>query len=202
MKRLIDFCLSIGGLVCLSPLFLLIAFAIKLGDGGPVFYRQVRVGRNSRPFKIWKFRTMVVQADRSGGRLTIGRDPRITRVGGWLRRIKLDESPQLLNVLMGDMSLVGPRPEVPEYVDLYSESQREVLRFRPGVTDLASLHYYNEDDILGSVDSPEKYYREIVIPDKIRINLEYASRSSVASDFGVIAKTLLKCVGKSVGTGL
>ena len=189
-KRAFDFLASLLGLIILSPLFLLLAVIIKLEDGGPVFFRQKRVWQRGKKFRIWKFRTMVVNAEKLGGHLTVGRDPRITRVGYWLRKTKLDELPQLINVLLGEMSLVGPRPEVPKYVSLYTDDQRRVLELRPGITDPASIQFRDENELLAQVTDPEGYYREIVMPEKIRLNLEYAKRASFWTDLRVIFTTL------------
>jgi len=192
-KRWFDFFWSVVGL-CLSwPIFVLIALVIKLEDGGPVFFRQERVGWRGRPFRIWKFRTMVVGAEKLGRPLTVGKDPRITRVGHWLRKTKLDELPQLINVLCGEMSLVGPRPEVPRYVDLYSTDQRRVLELKPGITDPASIIFRNESEVLAQVENPERYYLEVIMPEKIRLNLEYAKQASIWSDIRVILQTI-KCL--------
>jgi len=191
-KRAFDFLASLLGLIILSPLFLLLAVIIKLEDGGPVFFRQERVGYRGRKFRIWKFRTMVVNAENLGGHLTVGRDPRITRVGHWLRKTKLDELPQLINVLLGEMSLVGPRPEVPKYVSLYTDDQRCVLELRPGITDPASIQFRDENELLAKVTDPERYYLEAVMPEKIQLNLEYAKRASFWTDMRVIYKTLIR----------
>lgn len=189
-KRAFDLFWSVLGLAVLSPLLLLVALLVKLEDGGPVFFRQVRIGRGGHPFLIWKFRTMVVDAERQGRAITVGQDRRITRIGRYLRNTKLDEFPQLLNVLAGEMSLVGPRPEVPRYVDHYTEAQRAILGLRPGITDLASIKYRNESDLLGQAEDPEATYVQVVLPDKIRINLAYAEGAGVGSDFLVILATL------------
>jgi len=195
-KRLFDIVASAIGLLVLWPVFLVIAVLIKLEDGGPVFYRQERIGYKGRPFKIWKFRTMVVNADKLGKPLTVGRDPRITRVGYWLRKFKLDELPQLLNVLLGEMSLVGPRPEVPQYVALYTPEQRKVLDLVPGITDPASIKFANEAELLAEASNPEKFYIEHIMPTKIRLNMEYASHATLWSDILVILKTLVRIVGR------
>src|SRR6185437_14653740 len=150
MKRVVDVAVSVLALVLLWPLGLLIGAAVTLGDGGPAFFRQERVGRGGRTFRMWKFRTMIVGAERSGRHLTVGDDPRVTRVGAVLRRTKLDELPQLLNVLRGEMSLVGPRPEVPSYVAHFNEEQRKVLSVRPGITDPASIAFRNEEELIAS----------------------------------------------------
>jgi lipopolysaccharide/colanic/teichoic acid biosynthesis glycosyltransferase len=190
MTRAFDLFVAGLGLLLLSPVLAVIALLIRLEDGGPVFFRQVRVGRGGRPFRIWKFRTMVVDADRLGRAITVGDDRRITRCGKWLRRWKLDELPQLINVVLGEMGFVGPRPEVPRYVDLYSPEQRRVLELRPGITDLASIAYRNESELLQEQADPEAFYIDQVMPDKIRINLEYASRAGLWRNIKVILATL------------
>ncbi len=174
----------------LTPLFLVVAISIKLDDGGPVFFRQERVGQGGKHFRIWKFRTMVVNAEKIGRQITVGRDPRITRVGHWLRKYKLDELPQLFNVLSGDMTLVGPRPEVPRYVALYTPEQRAVLDLLPGITDPASVRYRHESELLAQSNDPERTYIEEIMPEKIRINLAYAEHASLLRDFWVILQTL------------
>ncbi len=193
-KRLMDVLLSAGALLVLWPLFLLVAVAIKADDPGPVFYRQVRVGRGGRPFRIFKFRTMVTDADRKGPAITVGRDSRITRVGAFLRRTKLDELAQLLNVLRGEMSFVGPRPEVPRYVELYTPYQRQVLLVRPGITDYASIAYRNENDMLEGVDDPERLYIEEIMPAKIELNMKYLREISPLADIRLILKTVVAVV--------
>lgn len=189
-KRTFDLFWSILGLVVLAPLLALVAVVIKIEDGGPAFFRQVRVGRDGRAFRIWKFRTMVVDAERLGRAITVGQDPRITRFGGFLRATKIDELPQLLNVLVGEMSLVGPRPEVTRYVDLYSDAQRAILSLRPGITDLASIKYRHESDLLAQASNPDDVYVHVLLPDKIRINLDYAAQATLWNDFLVILATL------------
>jgi lipopolysaccharide/colanic/teichoic acid biosynthesis glycosyltransferase len=191
-KRFIDILVSLLGLVILSPIFILLAVLIKLDSRGPVFFRQERVGLGLRTFLIYKFRTMVQDAGSKGGLLTTGADPRITRFGGILRRTKMDELPQLINVLRGDMSLVGPRPEVRRYVDLFQHDYREILCMRPGITDLASLKYRDEASVLMLAADPEKEYVTRVLPDKIALAKEYVRRSSVLFDASLIFKTLLK----------
>lgn len=190
LKRAFDLCCTLPGLALLSPLLLAIAAVIKLDDGGPVFYRQERIGKDGVPFRMWKFRTMVVDADKRGLQLTVGHDPRITRAGEWLRALKLDELPQLFNVVSGEMSLVGPRPEVAKYVALYSEAQRRVLTLIPGITDPASIRYRDENDLLAQASDPERLYIETIMPEKIRLNLEYAATATCRRDFGVILGTL------------
>ncbi len=189
-KRLFDLFWAAAGLLLLWPVFLAVAVLCKLEDRGSVFFRQERIGWKGRPFRIWKFRTMVVGAERLGPSLTVGRDPRITRIGNWLRQSKIDELPQLINVLLGEMSLVGPRPEVPFYVGMYSEEQRRVLDLRPGITDLASLNFRHESELLASAEDPGRKYVEEIMPEKIRINLRYASRAGLLQDFKVILMTL------------
>mgnify|MGYP001039078064 CR=1 FL=1 len=189
-KRLFDLFWTLAGLCLLWPIFLLIALLIRLDDGGPVFFRQERVGHKGKPFHIWKFRTMVVDAEKLGMPITIGRDPRITSVGSWFRKYKLDELPQLLNVLTGEMSLVGPRPEVPDYVALYTPEQRAVLELRPGITDPASIQYKNENELLAQAPDPERAYVQEIAPEKIRLNLEYAAQATIGSDFAIILRTL------------
>ena len=190
MKRLFDLSGTILGLILLAPVLVVVAVLVKLEDHGPVFFRQMRVGRGGCTFRVWKFRTMIPDAERRGGTLTIGADPRTTRVGRWLRHAKVDELPQLFNVLAGDMSLVGPRPEVPRYVALYSADQRRVLELIPGITDPASIKYSRESDLLARAPDPERYYTAIVMPDKIRINLNYAAQASRWTDLKVVLDTL------------
>ena len=194
LKRLMDVVISGCALLVLWPLLLLIALAIKIDDPGPVFYRQVRVGRNGKEFRIFKFRTMVVDADKKGLSITVGRDSRITRVGAFLRKTKLDELAQLLNVLCGQMSFVGPRPEVPRYVELYTPYQRQVLLVRPGITDYASIAYRNENDLLAGADDPEKMYIETIMPDKIELNMKYLREISPLADLRLILKTVIAVI--------
>jgi lipopolysaccharide/colanic/teichoic acid biosynthesis glycosyltransferase len=190
-KRLFDLSVSLLGLVVTAPVLAGAAILIKLEDGGPVFFRQERVGRHGRRFLIWKLRTMVSDAERRSGQLTVGSDDRITRIGRWLRRAKLDELPQLFNVVGGTMSLVGPRPEVPRYVELYTDSQQSVLEMVPGITDPASIEYRDEAAILAASEDPERTYIDEIMPEKIRLNLEYAqSRTGLWSDVRVILRTL------------
>ncbi|HEX8848348.1 MAG TPA: sugar transferase [Gemmatimonadaceae bacterium] len=188
-KRIFDIVGSGAGLLMLWPALVVIALLVKL-DGGPALFRQTRIGRGGRPFQILKFRTMVVGAERLGPQITSHGDPRVTAVGAWLRRTKLDELPQLINVLRGDMSLVGPRPEVSRYVDRYTPQQRRVLEVMPGLTDPASLRYIDEGALLAAASDPEQFYVGELMPAKIRLNLEYAESATVASDFGVILRTI------------
>jgi lipopolysaccharide/colanic/teichoic acid biosynthesis glycosyltransferase len=189
-KRVFDLALTIPTLALLLPLLALLAVAVKLDSHGPVLYRQTRVGRGGRPFILWKFRTMVVDADRVGPLLTVAADPRVTRLGRWLRRWKLDELPQLVNVLVGDMSLVGPRPEVPRYVALYRDTEQEVIGLIPGITDPASIAYRNEEAVLARAPDPERTYIAEVMPHKIRLNLEYAQRATPYTDLIVVLRTI------------
>ncbi len=195
-KRFLDVCGALIGLVALWPVGLVVALAITLEDGGPVFFRQERVGAGGRRFRIWKFRTMVVDAEQRGRPLTVGADPRVTRVGRWLRRHKLDELPQLLNVLAGEMSLVGPRPEVPRYVAHYTPEQQAVLRLIPGITDPASIRYYDESEHLARAADPERCYIEEIMPEKIRLNLEYAAHATPWTDLQVVLSTLRRLAGR------
>jgi lipopolysaccharide/colanic/teichoic acid biosynthesis glycosyltransferase len=200
-KRLFDLCWTIPGLLVLWPAFLVIAVLIKLDDGGAVFFRQLRVGRYGRTFRVWKFRTMIARAEQCGGPLTVGDDPRLTRVGRWLRHSKLDELPQLFNVLAGQMSLVGPRPEVPHYVALYTPDQRRVLDLVPGITDPASIVYRDESALLGQAPDWERQYVEVIMPEKIRLNLAYAARATQWKDFLVVVVTVLSLVSRAETTG-
>ena len=193
-KRAMDIVLSACALAVLWPLLLLIALAIWIDDPGPVFYRQVRVGRNGKTFRIFKFRSMVMDADKKGLAITVGRDSRITRVGTVLRKTKLDELAQLLNVFLGQMSFVGPRPEVPKYVELYTPYQRQVLLVRPGITDYASIAYRNENDLLAGAPNPETMYIEQIMPDKIELNMKYLREISPLADIRLIFKTIIAVV--------
>ena len=189
MKRLFDIFVSVIGLISLSPLLLIVAIWIKLDSPGPVFYRQVRVGRYNKDFRIFKFRSMRIGSDK-GSLVTIGgRDPRITRSGYLIRKFKIDELPQLINVLIGDMSLVGPRPEVRHYVNYWTPEQMHVLDVRPGITDPASIKYRNENELLEKAEDPEKYYIEVIMQEKIKLYLEYAEKSSFWYDIKLIFQT-------------
>lgn len=189
MKRIFDILVSGIGLLCLSPLLLIVAIWIKLDSPGPIFYRQVRVGRYNKDFRIFKFRSMRIGSDK-GSLVTIGgRDPRITRSGYFIRKFKIDELPQLINVLVGDMSLVGPRPEVRHYVNYWTPEQMYVLDVRPGITDPASIKYRNENELLAQAEDPEKYYIEVIMQEKIKLYLEYAEKSSFWYDIKLIFQT-------------
>ncbi|HZZ72778.1 MAG TPA: sugar transferase [Pirellulales bacterium] len=191
-KRAFDIVCSLLGLLILAPVLLVVAVLVKLSSRGPIFYRQQRVGRDFVPFGIYKFRSMVVNADRQGVLLTAGRDPRITRIGAFLRRSKLDELPQLLNVLKGDMSLVGPRPEVAQYVEQFHADYEDLLRVRPGITDLASLEYRDEADVLGHSADPEREYIETILPRKIALSRAYLRDVSLGHDLRIIGRTIRK----------
>ena len=192
MKRILDIVLSLIGLICLLPLLLLVAMLIKLDSTGPILFRQERIGMRFRPFQILKFRTMVQDSSSRGQSITVGDDPRITRVGRFLRKTKIDELPQLINVLRGEMTFVGPRPEVPQYVELFRQDYEEILKIRPGITDLASIKYRDEAALLGNSENPEQEYVTRVLPDKINLGKEYIRRSSMFFDLTVILKTFLR----------
>jgi lipopolysaccharide/colanic/teichoic acid biosynthesis glycosyltransferase len=192
LKRLFDIIFSLLGIIVLLPLFLLITILIKLEDGGAVFYRGIRVGRGGRQFRMLKFRTMVMNADKIGGPSTADDDPRITKTGKFLRKFKLDEIPQLFNVLAGQMSFVGPRPEVSFYVNMFSEEEKQILSVRPGITDWASLWNSDEGAILSGSPDPEKTYQEKIRPTKIRLQLGYVKNHSFWIDLKIIFKTILR----------
>lgn len=189
MKRIFDIGASSCGLLVVLPLFVVLAVWIKLDSRGPVFYRQTRVGRHNKDFRLFKFRSMRVGSDKQGLITVGGHDPRITRSGYFIRKYKLDELPQLINVFLGDMSLVGPRPEVRKYVDMYTPEQMHVLDVRPGITDMASIRYRNENELLERVDDPDRYYTEVIMQDKLRLNLEYVSQHSLWFDIKLIFQT-------------
>lgn len=190
-KRLFDILFSLIGLVLLSPMFILLSLFIKIESPGPIFYRQVRVGRNEKLFRIHKFRSMFIDADKKGLAITVGKDPRITRVGEYIRKFKCDEFAQLIDVLLGDMSLVGPRPEVPQYVEHYPKEMRNVIfTVRPGITDLASIIYRNENDLLAKSQNPELTYINEILPEKLSLSLEYVKNASLINDLKIIFKTV------------
>lgn len=192
LKRLFDILGSSLGLLLLGPLFLCLAIAIKVDSSGPVFYLRIRIGRNQRSFSLFKFRSMAMGSDAKGLLTVGGRDSRITRVGYFIRKYKLDELPQLINVFKGEMSLVGPRPEVPRYVAMYSEDQLRVLSVRPGITDYASLKYFSENEMLAASENPEKTYIEEIMPAKLKINLDYVDNRSIFTDIKIVLLTLAK----------
>lgn len=198
-KRTFDVAVAAAGLVVLSPVLATVALLVGTDSPGPVLFRQTRMGRDFRRFRIIKFRTMVLDAERLGGPLSVGEDPRMTRVGRVLRRYKLDELPQLLNVIAGDMSLVGPRPEVPEYVERFREDYAEILSLRPGLTDLASLKYRDESVLLAAAANPAAEYVRVILPDKIRLGREYVRRASVAFDLSIIVRTIGAVTGMARG---
>ena len=189
MKRVFDVIASGLGLIVLSPLFLILAIWIKLDSKGSVFYRQERVGRYNKDFRIFKFRSMRVGADKVSLVTIGGRDPRVTKSGYWIRKFKLDELPQLINVFIGDMSLVGPRPEVRHYVDYWTSEQMHVLDVRPGITDPASIKFRNENELMEKAEDPEKYYIEVIMQEKIKLYLEYVEKHNFFYDIGLIFKT-------------
>lgn len=196
MKRLFDIFASGLGLLILSPLFLVVAIWIKIDSPGPVFYRQVRVGRGNKDFRIYKFRSMKVGADKQGLITVGGHDPRVTRSGYFIRKYKLDEFPQLINVFVGDMSLVGPRPEVRKYVNMYTPEQMHVLDVRPGVTSLASIRYRNENELLDKAENPDQFYVDVIMQDKLAIDLEYVREASLWYDIKLIFKTFWEIISK------
>lgn len=192
MKRAFDFLFSLFILVLFFPIGLVISILILFSSRGGIFYMQERIGRQGMPFKLYKFRSMRVDADKSG-KLTVGmKDPRITGVGIFIRKYKLDEFPQFINVLRGEMSIVGPRPEVREFVAFYSDSQKKVLDVKPGITDYASIEYFNENELLAASDNPKKTYIEDIMPDKIKINQKYLANPSLSHDLKIIFKTILR----------
>ena len=191
LKRIFDITLSLFGLIILLPFMLIIAILIKIDSKGPVFFKQIRVTKNGKEFKIFKYRTMKVGSDKYS-QITVGKDGRITKLGSFLRKYKLDEIPQLINVLIGDMSLVGPRPEVPKYVALYTDEQKEILKVRAGITDYASIEFSDENDLLASEEEPEKAYIEKIMPKKIELNKKYLSEISILTDIKIILLTIKK----------
>lgn len=193
-KRAFDFTASLLGLLILLPILLITAIFIKLDSRGPIFFKQKRVGKNKETFEIYKFRTMVTDAEKMGKQITIGNDSRITRIGKVIRKCKLDELPQLINVLKGEMSLVGPRPEVPRYVELYDEYQEQILLVKPGITDYASIKFIDENEILGSSSDPEEEYIKEIMPNKIELNMQYIKNFSLFEDIHLILKTILYIV--------
>lgn len=194
MIRFFDFVFSFLGLIVLIPFFVILSVFIKIDSKGPAFYRQLRVGKNGKEFKLFKFRSMYVNSDK-GGLITVGNnDSRITRLGQFIRKYKLDELPQLINVLIGDMSIVGPRPEVQKYVDLYTNEQRIVLNVRPGITDYASLAYSDENELLKNIIDPENYYINTLIPAKIKLNMVYVENQNLIHYFKIIFLTIFKLI--------
>lgn len=188
--RCFDILVSFFGIVFLLPLFAITALVIRAKDGSPILFKQERVGKNGKIFKILKYRTMSVKQKENSSQITVGEDQRITKTGRTLRKLKIDELPQLFNVLKGEMSFVGPRPEVKKYVDLYDDLQKEILKIKPGITELASLKYYNESEILGASDDPEREYIEKIMPDKIMLNLQYIKKMGFFYNIGIILRTI------------
>ena len=191
LKRIFDITLSLFGLIILLPFMLIIAILIKFDSKGTIFFKQIRVTKDGKEFKIFKYRTMKVGSDKYS-QITVGQDERITKIGSFLRKYKLDEIPQLINVLIGDMSLVGPRPEVPKYVALYTDEQKEILKVRAGITDYASIEFSDENDLLASEKNPEEAYIEKIMPKKIELNKKYLSEISVLTDIRIILLTIKK----------
>lgn len=194
LKRLFDIVASFCGIVILFPLIVIVSILIKLTSKGPVLFKQVRVTKNGRLFKIYKFRTMRENSE-GNKQITVGNDSRITGVGHILRKTKLDELPQLFNVLKGEMSLVGPRPEVPKYVELYTEEQREILKVSAGITDYASIYFSNESELLGEAENPEEFYIKKIMPYKIELNKKYIKEIGMVTDIKLIILTILKILG-------
>lgn len=192
MKRLFDIFFSFIGLIILLPFFLIIALLIVIDSRGGIFYRQVRVGKGNTDFYLFKFRSMRTDADKKGLLTVGGRDSRITKMGYFIRKYKIDELPQLINVLLGDMSLVGPRPEVRKYVNMYNLEQQKVLTVKPGITDYASIEYSNENEILGKADDPEQVYITEIMPAKLKLNLKYIAERGLVTDLQIIFKTIAK----------
>lgn len=194
MKRAFDFLFSLFILVLFFPIGFVISILILFSSPGGIFYMQERIGRQGLPFKLYKFRSMRIDADQSG-KLTVGmKDPRITQVGIFIRKYKLDEFPQFINVLRGEMSIVGPRPEVREFVALYTDTQKKVLEVKPGITDYASIEYFNENELLAASDDPKKTYIEDIMPDKLKINQKYLANPTLSHDLKIIFKTILRVI--------
>ena len=196
VKRIFDFTLSLIALIVLSPILIAVALIIKFGSPGPILYRGLRIGLRGRPFQICKFRTMVIDAEKLGGSATAEDDPRITPIGKFLRRHKLDEFPQFINVFFGDMSLVGPRPEVAKYVEMYNEEEQAILDIKPGITDWASIWNSNEAAVLEGSKDPEKTYEELIRPTKLALQLFYARNHSLSIDIKILAHTFCKLLFK------
>ena len=198
IKRIFDILLSIISIIILSPFFIIIGLIVGLTSRGGIFYRQIRVGKDEKCFKIIKFRTMVTNADKEGLSITVGKDRRITGAGKLLRKIRLDEMPQLFNILIGQMSFVGPRPEVPRYVELYNEEQKKVLKVRPGLTDYAAICFKNENELLAKSSDPEKEYIENIMPEKLKYNAGYIEDMSILTDLRILVLTVWAVLGGRV----
>lgn len=203
MKRLFDFAIALSGLVLLSPLLIIVALVIKLESKGPVFYRGARVGRHGKPFKIYKFRSMVQDAERQGASSTAASDMRVTRCGHFIRKFKLDEFSQLINVLVGDMSLVGPRPEVQKFVDMYTEEEKAILTVRPGITDWSSIKFHNEGEIIeaSGIEDADEAYAKLIRPEKLRLQLKYVKERNLWVDIKIIMTTVSTIVSTRMGSG-
>lgn len=200
LKRGLDVGFSSLGLCAISPVLLVAGVAVKLDTPGPIFYRSERVGRGGRRFDLLKLRTMKTEQNPNDPQVTARNDTRITRTGKWLRKTKIDELPQFWNVFVGDVSLVGPRPEAPKYVDCYTEQYQEILNVRPGLTDRTTLEFIDEEKILGGVESPEQYYIDVILPRKIESYLEYVRRPSIREDISIVAQTAMKVFGRVMGS--
>ncbi len=194
LKRIFDIVFSIFGTIFFFPIFLLISILIKLDSKGEIIFKQTRVTKDGKEFKIYKFRTMMKETE-GNKQITVGKDNRITKVGSFLRKTKLDELPQLFNIIKGEMSFVGPRPEVPKYVSYYTDEQKEILKVRAGITDYASIYFSNESEILGQQNDPEKYYIEEIMPYKIKLNKKYIDNMGIITDIKIIILTILKIAG-------
>ena len=192
LKRLFDIFFSVIGLIILLPFFIIITLLIVIDSPGGIFYKQIRVGKGNTDFYLFKFRSMRTDSDKKGLLTVGGRDSRITRMGYFIRKYKIDELPQLINVLLGDMSLVGPRPEVRKYVDMYNEEQKKVLSLKPGITDYASIEYSNENELLGKAEDPEAVYINEIMPAKLKLILKYIAEQGIATDFKIIFRTIRK----------
>ena len=194
LKRVFDIIASFCGIIILFPLIIIVSILIKITSKGPVLFKQIRVTKNGKLFKIYKFRTMKENSE-GNKQITVGKDNRITGIGHILRKTKLDELPQLFNVLKGEMSLVGPRPEVPKYVELYTDEQREILKVPAGITDYASIYFSNESELLGEVEDPEEFYIKKIMPYKIELNKKYINEIGIMTDIKIIILTILKILG-------
>ena len=193
-KRMFDIVFSILGIILVLPLLIIVSILIKLTSDGPIIFKQKRIGQYGKKFDIYKFRTMIKNSESKGAKITIGKDPRITNIGFILRKYKIDELPQLFNILKGEMSFVGPRPEVEKYVEIYKKEYENILKIKPGITDLASIKYSNENDILANKENPENYYINNIMKEKINLNNKYLEKIGIKNDVKIIFKTIVKCV--------
>lgn len=192
VKRLFDIIFSFFGVIFLFPLFLIIAILIKISSKGPIIFKQERVGKNFKKFYLYKFRTMIIEAEKKGSSITTANDPRITKIGKFLRKFKLDEFPQLINVLKGDISFVGPRPELEKFVEIYKDDYKEILKIKPGITDFAAISFKNENELIKDNENPEKYYIKEILPKKIELYKKYLNEMNIVLDIKLIIKTLCK----------